>query len=89
MKAKRKPLRVIWGIILGFSVFVIVSQVLRLLGPFVGGLVTIAFDLTPDPRTADNLESVGNIFVLIVSFYLGIKSYKKIAGKKPEPTTAD
>jgi len=72
----------IGGVILGILVFAIVGQVLIFLGPAIGGWIVIALErTTPNSRLANNLEAFGYIFVLIVSIYLGIKTYKKVAGK--------
>lgn len=85
---KRNPLRIIGGVILGFLVLAIVSQVLRFLGPPIAGWCVAALDLSPNPQLARLLESFGNIMVLIVSVYLGIKTYKKVAGNKSKISTS-
>ncbi|MDO8706474.1 MAG: hypothetical protein Q7J84_16160 [Sulfuricaulis sp.] len=58
-----------------------IGKVLIFLGPFIGGVIVTVFDLSPNPRLARNMESAGNIFVLIFSIYIGVKVYKNIIRK--------
>lgn len=76
-----KMLRSIVGIIVALLGMGAIGQVLIFLGPFIGGVIVTVFDLSPNPRLATNMESAGNIFVLIFSIYIGVKVYKKIISK--------
>lgn len=58
------------------------SQLLILIGPFIGGIIVIVFKLSPNPQLANSMESFGNIFVLFSSIYVGVFVYRKIIGKR-------
>ncbi len=82
--------KAIAGFIGAFFIFAILSQFLILIGPIIAGLIIGALDLQPNPQLAKTMESAGNIFVLVVSIYAGIKTYKIINGKnKNIPTNEE
>ena len=66
------------GFIGAVIVFAALSQILILIGPIIAGLLIGALDLQSNPQLAKTMESAGNIFVLVVSIYAGIKTYKII-----------
>jgi len=79
-----RVLKTIAGIFSAFLAAALISQLLILVGPFVGGVIVMVLNLSPNPQLAKTMESAGNIFVLIVSIYIGIKIYRKIIGKQKD-----
>ncbi len=77
-----KVLRTIVGIIVALLAMGVIVQVMRFLGPAIGGWIVMLLNLSPTPDIAEDMEAAGNIFVFIVSLYAGVKVYKKIVNNK-------
>jgi hypothetical protein len=81
-KRRLEMITKVYGFIVAFLACGMTGLLLRFIGPVIGGGVVILFNLSPSPSLAQNLESAGNIFGLIVSIYVGVKVYKKIVVEK-------
>lgn len=74
-----KILRSVLGFVVAFISFVIISRLLIVIGTV---LVILTVNPSPDSLLAVRLESIGLIINVVISAYLSIKIYKKIANKK-------
>jgi hypothetical protein len=73
----------IWAFTVAFFAFGFIGLSLRAIGPLVAGVFIMTLGIEPmDSQDIKTLESVGNIFNLIVSGYIAIKVFKKIAKTK-------
>ncbi|MEO1945697.1 MAG: hypothetical protein ABGY11_15455 [Candidatus Thioglobus sp.] len=72
--------RKVFAIIAALIILALVSQSMLFIGPALSGWVIMYFDIEPiGSQNVKTLESLGNIFNLALSGYLGYKTYKKIA----------
>ena len=76
-----KILRTLFALVTAFIVMGIIAVALRAIGPFVGGVLILAFDLESSFETRTNLEAIGNIFALAIAIYFSVKTYKALANK--------
>ena len=75
--------RKVFAIVIAFLVFGLLGLLIRSIGPPLTGLIIMYFDIEPiGSQGVKTLESVGNIFNLVFSGYLGYKTYKGIAKTK-------
>ncbi len=75
--------RKVFAIVIAFLVFGLLGLLIRSIGPPLTGLIIMYFDIEPiGSQGVKTLESVGNIFNLVFSGYLGYKTYKSIAKTK-------
>ena len=73
----------LWAFIVALFVFMLVGLSLRAISPFLAGVIIVLFDIAPaSPNDVKTWESVGNIFNLVFSGYLGYKTYKSMAKTK-------
>ena len=89
LKVMKKIFKVWLGIIAAGTVFVIVSKILPLIGIVTAGWIIELLNLELNPRFAENLESFGNIFLLVLSVYAAVKSYKLINGSPKQDLKED
>ena len=72
--------RKVFAIVIAFLVLGLLVLLMRSIGPSLAGLILMYFDIEPiGSQDVKTLESLGNIFNLALSGYLGYKTYKKIA----------
>jgi len=68
-----------WAFIVAFFVFYLVGSFLGFIGPLLAGLVVMYFNLDPiGSQGIKTLEASGEIIRLVLSGYLGYRTYKKI-----------
>ena len=58
--------------------FGIVSQVLLLIGPLIGALLILMFDMAHDSQGFKNIEATGNIITFIICVQIAILIYRKL-----------
>lgn len=79
----RKFIKITLATITALIVFVLVGQSMLFIGPMLAGWMIMLFDIDPiGSQNVKTLESLGNIFNLIFSGYLGYRVYKKITRVK-------
>lgn len=83
----RITLRKVCAFIVAFLVAGALGELLKLLGPYLGGYIVVAFDIPGGPNNARLLESVGNIVAVFLMLYVGIKVYKRITRVKEDKAT--
>ena len=80
----RITLRKVFAFIVAFLVAGGLGELLKLLGPYLGGYIVVAFDIPGGPDNARLLESFGNIVAVFLMLYVGIKVYKRITRPKKD-----
>ncbi|MDB4140129.1 hypothetical protein N9746_06430 [Candidatus Thioglobus sp.] len=83
MKKLRIYLRKIFAAFIALVVFTYLGKFLILLGIVLAGYTINFFDIQPgEGINPDTLESIGLIVNVLISGYVGLKVYKKIAPSK-------
>lgn len=63
--------------------------VLRAIGPYIGSLIIVIFDIGQDERLVRAMGNLGNILALIIAIQYGVTTYKAIIIKKDTSSTND